>query len=272
MIPNFLIVGAEKAGTTSLAAILSRHPDVFMSDPKEIRFFSNHNWHKGLTWYESFFTKATSNAAIGEASPAYTWAPQSKEVPIRIYRCLGDIKYIYILRNPIERTISHLRHAIFHRWIPDHASLIQAVRKVPGILFCSKYNYQYMQYASTTEPAQWHIVLLEDMLLNPSSQLNSLYRFLGINCDHDASFQKRNVSDEKIRMPKVFQEYFRSRSNLRTGPVSKLVYRLGLMFGETIPKPELSLGELSYLINELRSDIYELSSNWNYDYATRWGL
>ena len=73
MLPNFIVIGAAKCGTTSLCDLLGAHPDVFMSTPKEPRYFSHSNeGHRTLDWYESLFGEVTDQSAIGEGSITYT--------------------------------------------------------------------------------------------------------------------------------------------------------------------------------------------------------
>lgn len=105
MLPNFLIVGAARAGTTSLYYYLKQHPDVFMSPKKEIDFFDvDKNFEKGLDWYERYFEGYTGQKAIGEASPLYMYL---EKVPKRIAKVIPDVKLIFILRNPVDRAYSH---------------------------------------------------------------------------------------------------------------------------------------------------------------------
>ena len=163
MLPNFIVVGSEKAGTTTLASILDMHSDVFMCKPKEPRFFSNHNWNKGVDWYKDLFKGSKGYKAIGEASTAYTWAPESSKTPKRIHETLGDIKYVYILRNPVERVISHYRHALYCNWVPRNTSMEDTLSKIPAIKECSKYFYQIEQYLPYTKREQWHIIVLEEL-------------------------------------------------------------------------------------------------------------
>ncbi len=132
MIPNFLIVGAAKAGTTTVSSLLRHHPDIFISDLKEPRFFTT-NWDRGLQWYRQLFEGAQDHAAVGEASVNYTSAPLESEVPRRIAQTLGDIKYVYLVRHPIERIVSHYKHAIVHRWIPKSTSFVEALEREPRI-------------------------------------------------------------------------------------------------------------------------------------------
>jgi hypothetical protein len=107
ILPNFLCVGAQKAGTTSLYHILSQHPEIYLSERKEIRYFDqNRNFKKGIDWYCRFFKKANKNhKAIGEITPSYLYY---SEVPQRIYEVLGGkIKLIFLFRHPVDRAFSH---------------------------------------------------------------------------------------------------------------------------------------------------------------------
>ena len=74
MLPNFLIVGAQKSGTTSLWSYLSSHPDVYLSPKKEIKFFDR-GYDRGVSWYESFFDGWNGEAAAGEATQTYLYFP-----------------------------------------------------------------------------------------------------------------------------------------------------------------------------------------------------
>src|SRR5204863_2222453 len=85
MLPNFLIIGAQKSGTTSLYRYLQMHPDVFMPRNKEPDFFvAERNWPMGLDWYEAHFAAARDAIAIGEASTTYTMYPHYAGVPERV--------------------------------------------------------------------------------------------------------------------------------------------------------------------------------------------
>ena len=113
-LPNFIVIGAMKSGTTSLFHYLQAHPQVFMSPLKEVEFFvEEKNWRRGMDWYRAQFAGASPGAlAIGEASTAYTKYPEYPGVPERIASSLPDARLIYILRDPIERIRSHYQHRV----------------------------------------------------------------------------------------------------------------------------------------------------------------
>jgi hypothetical protein len=103
MLPNFLVIGARRSGTTWIHLNLSEHPEVFMpKHVKEVHFFDRH-YEKGIDFYESHFREATTEKAIGEATPAYLDYP---EVCPRIQQHLPDARLIVTLRNPVDQLYS----------------------------------------------------------------------------------------------------------------------------------------------------------------------
>src|SRR4051794_13012479 len=105
-LPNFLVVGAQRSGTTIFHQILLTHSEIYVpSRRKEIHFFDRY-FDRGLNWYKSYFppeNAAARYSAIGEVTPDYLAIP---EVPARIHATLPNCRLIFILRNPIERAYS----------------------------------------------------------------------------------------------------------------------------------------------------------------------
>lgn len=111
VLPDYLIIGAQKAGTTSFHALIAEHPQVRGPIRKEIHYFDlNHT--KGDRWYRSFFprTDAMSPASItGEASPYYLFHPHCAH---RINKTVPDAKLIVLVRDPVDRAVSHYHHEV----------------------------------------------------------------------------------------------------------------------------------------------------------------
>jgi hypothetical protein len=104
-LPNFLIVGAMKSGTTSLARYLGAHPQAYVAPEKEINFFERgYVWNRGVDWYASRFEGAGDALAVGEASPSYMYWPTAIE---RMASVVPDARLIALLRDPVERAYSH---------------------------------------------------------------------------------------------------------------------------------------------------------------------
>jgi hypothetical protein len=106
-LPNFLILGAQKAGTTALYAYLHWHPQVTGPSFKEVSFFDRH-YARGERWYRAHFP-ARRREAIGEASPSYLLHPLAPE---RVAGLLPDARLIALLRNPVDRAFSHYQHEV----------------------------------------------------------------------------------------------------------------------------------------------------------------
>src|SRR3954452_21113023 len=111
--PNLLIIGAHKAGTTSLHRYLDIHPEVRMSEHKELAYFCGptndpllvSRRHLGEAWYRANFVGSV--AVHGESSTPYTFYSVVRGVPQRIHGAIPDVKLIYIVRDPVDRLISH---------------------------------------------------------------------------------------------------------------------------------------------------------------------
>ena len=179
MLPNLLIIGAAKAGTTSLHHYLAQHPQVEMSAPKELRFFSHEaNWARGVEWYDSQFT--SDRSVRGESSPAYTQFRRFPEVPARVHRVLPDAKLIYLVRDPVERLLSHYAFSVAtgrERDTLDEAVLAPDSRYVD----CSMYYTQVSRYFDYFEPSRILVVSSDDLRNQQRATLARIFRFLGID-------------------------------------------------------------------------------------------
>jgi hypothetical protein len=111
VLPNYLIIGAQKAGTSSLFNYLSMHPQVKNSYKKEVHYFDK-NYDKPINWYKQYFPfkfGVNDKTMIGEATPNYLYHPF---VAGRIKKTIPDVKMIVLLRNPVERVISQYFQAV----------------------------------------------------------------------------------------------------------------------------------------------------------------
>lgn len=108
-LPDFIVIGAAKSGTTTMYSWLRQQPDVFMCTPKEPRFFSRH-WDQGIAWYASLFEPAPPGALLGEASPQYTTPEFSDVAATRMVQVVPDARLVYLVRHPIDRLVSHYRY------------------------------------------------------------------------------------------------------------------------------------------------------------------
>jgi hypothetical protein len=161
-LPTFVVIGAQKAGTTSLCSWLATHPQVFMSHPKEPGFFvETFTWARGLAWYESLFANAGDARAAGEGSTSYTMHPGLPGVPERMASVIPEARLVYVVRHPIERLVSAYVHA--RAGGAELRPVEQAVVDTPGYVNTSRYAHQLDQFAEWF-PREQLLVLTSDEL------------------------------------------------------------------------------------------------------------
>lgn len=194
MLPNLIVIGAMKCGTSSLYHYLTLHPDVFMSTPKELDFFiKTMNWNKGIKWYESHFRengKASKIKIYGEASTNYSKHPTFIGVPSRMYSLLPDVKLIYLIRNPIDRIVSHYIHNYYDELEDRSFSEILSNFDNNHYINCSKYYMQLEQYLNYYPKKNILVIATEELNKFPQDTMKRLFNFLNI----DASFYSQKFT------------------------------------------------------------------------------
>ena len=193
-LPNFLIIGAQKAGSSWLARVLRQHPDVFMAKD-ELHFFDkDYNWKKGLDWYAEFFRDAAGHAAVGEKTPDYLWAHGrgvEGHLPCvheNIHRTLPDVRLIAVLRDPVERAISAAKHILRSGRISPRHSLDDLLLGPASDLVAGHGVLEYGQYAHQLEAYRelrgsdrlLVLVFEEDIVQQPTRGLTQVCHFLEI--------------------------------------------------------------------------------------------
>lgn len=172
---NFIILGAMKCGTSSLAKTLSLHPDISFSNPKEPHFFSNSKWRQKLEEYHSHFTK--EGLLYGEGSTSYTKYPAyNLHIWDDIFEYNNNMKFIYLIRNPIARTISHYVH-IYQLGQTD-MPIEDAIIKNPDIINFSRYYTQIIPYIKRFGRKNVLILFFEDFIYNQQAVTTEALSFL----------------------------------------------------------------------------------------------
>ncbi|HBE56702.1 MAG TPA: hypothetical protein DEG17_01505 [Cyanobacteria bacterium UBA11149] len=203
-LPNFLIIGSQKAGTTWIAKNLNQHPDIFL--PKgEPHFFPKENFSKGLPWYEKYFQEAAREKAVGEKSTGYLCVTTSPEIPGNIYRSFPDIKLIAVLRNPVHRAISAFGHYLAGGEIPPFHHIDdllvgnkQHLVEHLGLIEFGRYYHQLKWYFEIFDPSQIMVLILEDDIIRqPQRTLQRLCLFLDV--DPFFQFQDLDKKQNKFR-------------------------------------------------------------------------
>lgn len=216
-LPNFFIVGAAKCGTTSLASYLNQHPDIFIPDIKEPKFFSvedNKFPHNGVgdktvdakvikTWdeYEAIYKGAKDEKAVGDASVDYLYFPK---VAMRLYKYNPNSKIIIVLRDPVERAYSAYMHLV--RDGREKMSFGEALNLENNRLNnnweffwdytgVSMYSQQVKRYMELFDCNNIMILLFENFTKNPGETIKNIFKFLDVSDNINVATNKiHNVS------------------------------------------------------------------------------
>jgi hypothetical protein len=179
-LPDFIIIGAARSGTTSLHHYLNIHPEIYMSAEKELSFFIREgNWDKGVEWYRSQFT---GDAKIyGEATPRYSGYPVYAGVPERIYSIVPNVKLIYVMRDPMQRALSH--YTLFHSLGSEKKSFNDAAADFDRCYYvsASRYHLQIRQYLACFPLSRFFFLTVEELRRQPRQTMQAMYRFLGVD-------------------------------------------------------------------------------------------
>jgi len=200
ILPDFLIIGAMKAGTTTLHEYLARHPEVGMSREKETDFFLEQNFGRGAGWYSGQFTPG--RRIYGEASPNYTKKEAFPGVPARAAAVVPGVRLIFIARDPVDRAASHYRHAqLAGLPVPGPAGL-EGSRHLRHLIETSSYAAQIDAWAEHFQPERFLFLSFEELARDPRAVLSQLARFLGIADDWAAAKDvAANSGDSLARLP-----------------------------------------------------------------------
>ncbi|WP_412552915.1 sulfotransferase family protein [Shimia sp. MIT1388] len=179
--PNMIVVGAGKAGTTSLHRYLSSHPRVFGTKEKELMYFTKH-FDKGPKWLEPHFPEGTDADIFFETTPQYSFRDDFPGVPQRIHEFDPDMKILYVVREPLSRIVSHFNHWAATK--PDKFNNLEKSLSLPEhrkvFVDRTRYHYQISAYLDVFPTEQVRVVFLEDLKNNFEVTLNSLFEFLGV--------------------------------------------------------------------------------------------
>jgi hypothetical protein len=267
MLPTFLVIGAMKCGTTSLYYYLAEHPEIGMSRRKETDFFldDHGNWEHGRDWYAKQFPEDAP--ARGECSPNYTKRHLFDGVAERITSVCPDVKLIYLVRDPVERTISHYWGS--YRQGREERPFETAVADMAhsNYVLTSRYHMQLQPYLDRFREDNLLVCATEGLKRTPTDTLQRIYRFLGV----DTVFENRRTE----------RHFNPSAAKKKRGPwyrwLSRQVpqhikdrLRLYLPFhwlpGEHVPRPEVTPDVRVRLEDALRPDAEALRTLTSCDF------
>lgn len=253
-LPNLVVIGAAKCGTTSLHSYLGAHPEIFMSAVKEVNFFFGPRWELGLDWYRQHFDSRFKIS--GETSPVYSRLPRTAPVAERMSKVVPDAKLIYMVRDPIDRLLSlyvEIRSQL--REEREFPQLLPNIEEHPEQLIQDgRYFYQLKPFLKAFGQDRVKVLVLEELKEYPEETLSSVFTFLGVDkaywCEEYS--KRHNVSQQKRDRNAVARAFvpagmLRSLAEGKRWPYNAFPYRLaqrfvGLAFvgGRPIEKPALS--------------------------------
>lgn len=228
---NFLIIGMGKAGTSSLYHYLSQHPQILPATAKELHFF-NHNFELGIDWYLAHFPPVPvgGDFLTGEATP---WYLSSNNVEKKVFQLFPNIKLIAILRNPIDRAISHYymnlklrkEHRSLEGAITSELAILKDItnpnlisekywQTESGYLWFGLYIYFLEKWMVLFPREQFLILQSEDLSSQTDKTMKQVYEFLGISNYLLSEYSKinsgayANISNElRQKLSEFFQPH-----------------------------------------------------------------
>jgi hypothetical protein len=244
-LPDFLIIGAQKAGTTALYAYLRWHPGITGPSFKEVSYFDRH-YARGERWYRAHLPARSRSRLVGEASPSYLFHPLAPE---RVAALIPDARLIALLRDPVDRAFSHYQHEVslgreplsfeeaLDREEERMSGEVERMIREPSYFSHAWWNYTYAArglYAEQLErwfavfPREQLLVLVsEEMLDDPAETYPRVLDFLGAD-GHELSSYPRIFSRDYAAMAEPtrrrLQDFF-----------AKPNRRLGALLGRELP-------------------------------------
>jgi len=219
-LPTFVIVGAQKCGTSSLHRMLRQHPQISMSRPKELHFFDQH-FDRGLEWYSAQFEKTWRHKHVGESTPVYMFGPRARS---RLIETLPKARIVAILRNPVDRAYSHYWHDLrrqeagrHDRFVPatfeaalalespadfgslDEEAAAAARRRKISYVGRGRYVEQLEPFVEAYGRDRVHVMLLEDLIREREAALRGLFAFLRVRKKPAAEIREVHVN--RYRQP-----------------------------------------------------------------------
>lgn len=277
-IPNLFIVGAMKSGTSTVHSALGTHPEIFMCEPKEPSYFVDHADLKELwpemarldiSWkrkaYLDLFREARGARIVGESSTCYAKSPHAPGVAGRIAAFNPEAKILFILRNPLERTISHYWHAVKREG--EARDIYDAITSSRIYVDVSNYAMQIGEYLKHFDEERLKVVTLEEYSAAPGEMYSKLCEWLGVcqSFTPQALGAKHHVTPEVIRQSRPLgaaSEIYRAPLYQKIKPVIPGKVR---KFFQDILRPEVDRRSVDqqrvkeYLQDIQASQIKELS-------------
>jgi hypothetical protein len=201
-LPDFVVIGAMKSGTTSLYRWLEQHPAVTVPQVKEPHFFSlDDRWERGIGWYRGLFAGIGSDRVTGEFSASYTAPAWSAVAAERMAEVLPAARLVYLLRDPRQRLRSHFAHQLQRG--RERRSLATALADPDSVYVRqSEYSVMLQPYLDRYPPEQVLVVTLEELTGDDTSSWDALLSHLALGVmPRPGTVHNRTEGQRPFRMP-----------------------------------------------------------------------
>ena len=283
---DFFIVGAPKAGTTSLYSYLNRHPEIEMSTIKEPDYFSNEFIEEQSLYYKKESVRSLKkyhslysdikNLVRGEASVSYLFY---EKVPKKIFKYNSSSKIIIMLRNPIDRAFSH--YLMDYRLGLVSESFEDIVKKKSNHKYAKLFYQQYIQVGEYANQLKRYLnvfnsenILLidyDDFKKDVAGVVNKTYLFLGVNDDFQPNLNKKHnaYSMPKNRIIRYIYSFVPLRNLLALIFTKEIIKSIRNLLFKSDKKLIMQVETINFLKKHFEKDVNELSELLNKDY-TKW--
>jgi len=259
ILPDFFCIGVQKSGTTLLYEHLKKIDEIYLPNKKELHFFDSDDYMKGFDWYSRYFVKAQEEQLVGEITPAYIFidniAKKMYESPMK------NLKFVVILRNPIERAYSHYTMR-YRRGEENHSFEesfnLESRRTKNSIESLRKYSYfqrgfyshQIENYFKYFDKSQFLFLLFEEFILDQDKGVEEVCNFLGV-------IKKEIIEPKKIHSSSLSlkEKFDFMKLNNYYNPLK--IFQNGY--------PKMSLKMYQKLQNYYKNDIIKLEKTVNKD-------
>jgi sulfotransferase family protein len=220
-LPNIVVIGASKAGTTSMLNYLGVHPEIAVSTEKEMRFFQDPDYRSWLGIYQAYFPVGTRYRA--EATPFYSQTPSYPGVADRMADLVPDAKLLYLVRDPIDRIIAEYVEQV--QWRAAGATLEERLVSLADprnyLVAASRYATQLREYQRRFAADQVMVLDLADLAADVVGVMAEVFDFLGLErpAMSPEDFGVFNTRDEKRQFPEWL-------IRLRRGPIVRAMHKL----------------------------------------------
>lgn len=269
-LPNLIVIGAQKCGTSTLHYYMALHPEISASTPKELDFFiEERNWQQGPDWYASHFDAAAPVRL--ESSPNYTTHPHFEGIPERMHSLVPDAKLVFMVRDPIARIEAHWVHNYAKR--RERGTVLETITH-PSTTYVERSCYfsQLERFLAYYDRSSILVFQQSDLRHRRSETLRQVFEFAGVDPDfeHPKFDAVRHRTEKKRRSSKTglrVKELSKTRGGKKVPKAVWNYAEAGLRLSKPIERPDLKGALPEDVMEVLRADGEKLREFTGRDFA-----